>query len=239
MQKSRSSSSAGKRVLVIGATGALGQAVVAAWKAQDARVALADRSSKGLAMFGPESRELLYGAFDLLDVTAVSSFVQRVVGEWGGFDAVCHIAGGFHMGEAVAETSDDTWDAMMAMNARAFMNVARVVVPSMSAAHAGKIVAVGAWGAQRGLANMGAYAASKRALQALVESLSAEQREHGINVNAVLPSIIDTPANRTAMPGADWSKWIAPADLANVILFLCGDGARAIHGASIPVVGLS
>jgi NAD(P)-dependent dehydrogenase (short-subunit alcohol dehydrogenase family) len=229
-----------RRVLITGAAGTLGRAVAKVFAEDGAALALLDRRSELLASaFGAESAKSKHYPCDLLDAQAVAAAVRRAVADLGGLDAVCHIAGGFRMGEAVHDISDETWDVMMNTNARAFLNVARAVIPPMKQAGGGKIVAVGAMGAQRGQANMGAYAASKRALQALVESMSAEQRAHGINVNAVLPSIIDTPANRSDMPKADPAKWVAPGDLANVIAFLCSDAAKAVHGAAIPVQGLS
>jgi NAD(P)-dependent dehydrogenase (short-subunit alcohol dehydrogenase family) len=233
-------SSSGRKVIVIGAAGALGQAVVRAYREEGAVLALIDRSRELLSSaLGAESDVAKHHACDLFDSAAVSGAVQRALAHLGHIDAVCHVAGGFQMGEAVHETTDATWDLMMNTNARAFMNVARAVIPPMVRAGGGKIVAVGALGAKRGQANMGAYAASKRAFEALVESLSAEQRSNGINVNAVLPSIIDTPANRRDMPAADFSKWVAAEDLARVIVFLASDAAKPIHGACLPVQGLS
>jgi NAD(P)-dependent dehydrogenase (short-subunit alcohol dehydrogenase family) len=127
----------------------------------------------------------------------------------------------------------------MDLNARSILHTARAVVPHMLAAGQGCIVNVGAAGAARGGAAMGAYAASKSAVARLTESMSAELRERGVRVNCVLPTIIDTPENRAAMPKANPALWVAPADLANVIAFLASDAARAVHGASIPVAGLS
>jgi len=228
-----------QRVMVVGAAGALGRAVVQAFREQGATLALLDRHEDALThALGPAPPGELYLACDILRSEELIKVAGNAVAAIGGLDAVCHVAGGFEMGPEVHTTTDELWDRMMNLNARAFLNVARAVVPHMQA-RGGSIVAVGAWGAQRGSAAMGAYAASKRAMQALVESLSAEQRERGIRVNAVLPSIIDTPANRSAMPQADPSRWVSPRDLANVITFLSSDASRAIHGASIPVQGLS
>jgi NAD(P)-dependent dehydrogenase (short-subunit alcohol dehydrogenase family) len=154
-------------------------------------------------------------------------------------DILCNIAGGFRMGQPIHETSDDTWDLMLGLNARSVLNCARAVVPGMLAAGGGKIVNVGAIAALSGKANMGAYIASKSAVIRLTESMAAELREEGINVNCVLPSTIDTPQNRKDMPKADPKRWVAPEALADVVLFLASDAARAIHGASIPVAGLS
>jgi NAD(P)-dependent dehydrogenase (short-subunit alcohol dehydrogenase family) len=152
---------------------------------------------------------------------------------------LCNLAGGFRMGEAVHETSARTWDVLMDLNARTVLHMAHAVVPGMLAAGGGRIVNVGAFAAREGAARMGAYVASKAAVIRLTESMAAELREHGVNVNCVLPTIIDTPDNRAAMPGADPARWVAPTDLAAVIVFLASDAARAIHGAAVPVTGLS
>lgn len=143
------------------------------------------------------------------------------------------------MGEPVHEASDSDWDFLFDINVRTLRNIARAVVPQMLSQGRGRIVTVGAAAAQRGMAQMGAYTASKSAAIRLTEAMSAELREKNINVNCVLPTIIDTPENRAAMPDADPARWVAPAALADVIAFLCSDAARAVHGAALPVPGLS
>jgi NAD(P)-dependent dehydrogenase (short-subunit alcohol dehydrogenase family) len=152
---------------------------------------------------------------------------------------LCDIAGGFRMGSPVHATSDSDWNFMLDVNARTLLNAARAVVPRMLASGGGKIINVGAFTAQKGAANMGAYIAAKSAVIRLTESMAAELREKNINVNCVLPTIIDTPENRAAMPKADPQKWVAPEDLASVIVFLASPAAKAVHGAAIPVTGLS
>jgi NAD(P)-dependent dehydrogenase (short-subunit alcohol dehydrogenase family) len=139
----------------------------------------------------------------------------------------------------VHETSDKDWNFLLDLNARTVLHTARAVVPHMIAAGGGKIVNVGAYAAQKGAAQMGAYIASKSAVIRLTETMAAELRDKNINVNCVLPTIIDTPENRAAMPKADPRRWVAPEDLASVIVFLASDAARAIHGAALPVTGLS
>jgi NAD(P)-dependent dehydrogenase (short-subunit alcohol dehydrogenase family) len=139
----------------------------------------------------------------------------------------------------VHETTDEFWDQLMDLNAGSVLNVAREVVPEMLAVGSGKIVNVAAMNGTLGKGNMSAYSASKSVVIRLTESMAAELRDKSINVNCVLPSIIDTLPNRNDMPGSDFSKWVSPAALADVIVFLTSDKARAIHGASIPVVGLS
>ncbi len=143
------------------------------------------------------------------------------------------------MGEAVHETSDATWNFLHDINVRTLLHAVRAVVPRMLMARGGKIVNVGASAAQKGLAQMGAYTAAKSAVVRLTEAMSAELRERGINVNCVLPTVIDTPDNRAEMPGADASQWVRPQDLASVVTFLASDAARAVHGAALPVCGLS
>ena len=165
--------------------------------------------------------------------------VQAAVAKFGSIQVLCNIAGGFRMGEAVHETSDANWDFLFDINARTLLHAARAVVPQMLKQKGGKIINVGAFGAQRGGAQMGAYAASKASVMRLTESMAAELREKNINVNAVLPTIIDTPQNRNDMPDADPAKWVAPEALADVVMFLASDAARAVHGALVPVTGLS
>ena len=143
------------------------------------------------------------------------------------------------MGASVHETADKDWDFMFNVNARTVLNMSRAVVPVMLKGGGGKIVNIGAFAAQKGAAQMGAYIASKSAVIRLTETMAAELREQNINVNCVLPTIIDTPENRAAMPKADAKRWVAPQDLAQVIVFLASDAARAIHGAALPVTGLS
>jgi NAD(P)-dependent dehydrogenase (short-subunit alcohol dehydrogenase family) len=176
---------------------------------------------------------------NLLDQAQVDAVVKKTIGDHKRIDVLCNIAGGFRMGSPVHETSDKDWNFLLDLNARTVLHTARAVVPHMLAAGGGKIVNIGAYGAQKGAAQMGAYIASKSAVIRLTETMAAELREKNINVNCILPTVIDTPQNRAAMPKADPAKWIAPKDLASVIVFLASDGARAIHGAALPVTGLS
>lgn len=231
---------AGQVVMITGAAGTLGKAVAAAFAAAGARLVLVDIAAKGLeAAYGAESDSKLPLVVDLSDRAAIDGALAAAKTKFGPLQVVCNIAGGFNMGPAVHETTDEFWNHLMDLNAGSVLNVARAIVPGMLAEGYGKIVNIGAMGGVTGKGNMGAYSASKSVVIRLTESLSAELREHGINVNCVLPSIIDSPANRADMPDADPGRWVAPADLAEVILFLASDKARAIHGASVPVVGLS
>lgn len=231
-------STPGTQVVVItGATGQLGKAVVAWFQARGARLVLLGRSAETLSQrFAAGSSVTLVEA-DLLDRDQVAGNLGTALDRLGRVDVLCHLAGGFHMGEPVHETPASAWDLMMDLNARSLVHVASAVVPRMVGQGSGRIVTVGAAGAQKGSAGMGAYAAAKSALMRLSESMSAELRDHGINVNCVLPSTLDTPPNRSAMPDADPSRWVTPEALADVIGFLASDAARAVHGALIPVLG--
>lgn len=227
-------------VLVTGAAGNLGRAVAAAFFERGANLVLLARKREELdTIYGSAGGRRLFVSADLLDTSQVDGAVQTAIERFRRIDVLCNVAGGFRMGMPVHETADAVWQSMLDLNARTVVNMARAVVPLMIAASSGKIVNMAATSALGGKADMGAYCASKSATVRLTESMAAELRDKGINVNCVMPSIIDTPQNRAAMPGADPRRWVAPAALADVIVFLASDAARAIHGAAIPVVGLS
>jgi NAD(P)-dependent dehydrogenase (short-subunit alcohol dehydrogenase family) len=229
-----------RTVLVTGAAGNLGQAVVAAFAGLDANLALLDRDQQSLERtFGAQGDSRLFLPTDLLDQEQVNAAVLTASERFARIDVLCHIAGGFRMGEPVHQTSDENWNFLFDLNARTMLHAVRAVVPRMIAGGGGKIVSVAAFAAQKGVGRMGAYCASKDAVIRLTEAMAAELREKNINVNCVLPTIIDTPANRAAMPDADPARWVAPQDLASAIVFLASDAARAIHGAALPVTGLS
>ena len=229
-----------RTVLVTGASGNLGRAVAAAFTEQGANLALVDRRREKLEQtFGTENERRLFVTADLLDPEQVNAAVASVIARYARIDVLCNIAGGFRMGAPVHETADADWNFLFDVNARTLLHAVRAVVPRMIAAGGGRIVSVAAFAAQKGAAGMGAYVAAKSAVIRLTESMAAELREKNINVNCVLPTIIDTPENRAAMPKADPARWVAPADLAAVVAFLGSDAARAIHGAALPVTGLS
>lgn len=224
-------------VLVTGAAGQLGQAVATHFHQAGARLLLLDRDAQALQrLYGALPGAVLVEA-DLLDRPQLLGRIALACPAPQRIDVLCHLAGGFRMGEAVHMLADGSWDLLMDLNARSLLHVAAAVVPRMLAPGAGRIVTVGAGAAQRGAAHMGGYCASKSALMRLTESMSAELRDQGIQVNCVLPSVIDTPDNRAAMPEADASRWVAPAALAEVIGFLASDAARAVHGVALPVSG--
>jgi NAD(P)-dependent dehydrogenase (short-subunit alcohol dehydrogenase family) len=156
---------------------------------------------------------------------------------FGRIDALLNIAGGFVWEKFADAANAGAWDRMFAINLKTALNASRAALPKLLESGDGRIVNVGAQTAVRASEGMGAYAASKAAVHRLTESLADELKLRGVTVNAVLPSIIDTPANRADMPNADFSRWVSPADLAAVILFLASDEARAVTGALIPVTG--
>jgi NAD(P)-dependent dehydrogenase (short-subunit alcohol dehydrogenase family) len=227
-------------VMVTGAAGNLGRTVADAFYRLGANLVLVDRQRDSLQKaFGDENERRLFAAADLLDAAQVQVVAKMATGRFGRIDVLCNVAGGFRMGSPVHETSDQDWNFLFDLNARSVLHAARAVVPGMLGAGRGKIVNIAANSAQKGVANMGAYCASKDVVIRMTEAMAAELRDQHINVNCILPSIIDTPENRTAMPNADFARWVAPEALADVIVFLASDAARAIHGAALPVVGRS
>ena len=229
-----------RTVIVTGAAGNLGKAVAAAFADQGANLVLVDLKRESLEKaFGSESERRAFAPANLLEMAGATSVAQAALARFGRIDALCNIAGGFRMGEQVHETSDENWNFLFDINSRTVLHMVHAVVPHMLSAGGGKIVNVGAFAAQKGAAGMGAYTASKATVIRMTEAMAAELRDRNINVNCVLPTIIDTPENRAAMPKADPAKWVAAADLANVIVFLASDAARAVHGAAVPVTSLS
>jgi len=229
-----------RTVVITGAAGNLGRAVAEAFLARGANLVLVDLKNEALQrVFGAGDSRRLLAAANLLDQAQLDAMAMQAVERFGRIDVLANLAGGFRMGEPVHATTDTTWKFLLDINAGTLLHAVRAVVPRMLAQGGGRIVNVGAFAAQKGAAQMGAYIAAKSAVIRLTETLAAELRDRKINVNCVLPTIIDTPENRAAMPDADPGRWVAPADLASVIVFLASDDARAIHGAALPVTGLS
>jgi NAD(P)-dependent dehydrogenase (short-subunit alcohol dehydrogenase family) len=183
---------------------------------------------------GPKA--LLLGGIDLSSWDAAQKAMAEVTGRFGRIDALLNIAGGYRW-EMVEDGDIETWDRLYAINVKTAFNASKAALPSLLESGAGRIVNIGANAAIKAPAGMGAYAASKAGVLRLTESLAEELKNKGVTVNAVLPSIIDTPANRADMPHAKFDSWVAPLDLAAVILFLASDQARAVTGALIPVSG--
>ncbi len=218
-------------IAITGGHGVLGRALVEAALADGLRVAVIDHASGQSAPDGV----LELGGVDLTDANAAKTAIDAVVAHFGRLDALLNIAGGF-----VWQTTDDAepaWAKMFALNLTTALNASRAALPHLKASAEGRIVNVGANAALKSAAGMGAYAASKAGVHRLTESLAEELKDTSVTVNAVLPSILDTAQNRKDMPDADPTKWVAPSDLAHVMLFLAAPGSRAITGALIPVTG--
>jgi NAD(P)-dependent dehydrogenase (short-subunit alcohol dehydrogenase family) len=230
-------------VTITGATGNLGHASARAFQAAGAKLVLVHRSADQLQQEFPDLAGLpdyyLANCADLTHPDDVEAAISGAFQHFGRIDVLVNAAGGFRAGTPLHETPLDTWEFMLNLNARSVFITSQIVIPHMLAQGRGKIVNVSARAALRGGANMAAYSVSKSAVVRLTESMAAELREAGINVNCVLPGTIDTPQNRQAMPDADHERWVKPAELSDVILFLASEAARAIHGAAVPVYGRS
>ena len=224
-----------KVILVTGAAGSLGQAVASYFEEHGATVARLDIL---------ETENMKNGfKCDLFDAQSCLDATAQVAQRFGKIDVLANVAGGFAMGTQVHDTSVDTWEFMHKLNAGSVVNMARSVVPVLleqqPSTGNGKIINVAARAGLAGAATMGAYVAAKSAVIRLTETMAEELKERHINVNCVMPSIIDTPPNRTAMPDADFSAWVTPASIAGVIGFLASAAADDLHGAAIPISGLS
>ncbi len=222
----------GKVIVVTGASGALGKVVATVAQARGARVAGIDYAASQIPA---TPNRIEFGGVDLSDSADAKKAIDAAATHFGKLDALINIAGGFAF-EAIAEGDPKTWQRMYALNVLTALNASQSAIPHLAASNAGRIVNIGAMGALQAGAGMGAYAASKAGVHRLTEALAAEWKGR-ITVNAVLPSTIDTPANRASMPKADFKKWVTPEELAEVILFLASDSASAITGALLPVSG--
>jgi len=222
----------GKVIVITGALGALGRVVAETAAARGARVAGIDHAPSQAAA---TAQRIELGGVDLADSAQARKAIDTAAAHFGRLDALVNIAGGFTF-ETVADGDIKSWQLMHALNLLTALNASHAALPHLTASSAGRIVNIGAMGALQAGAGMGPYAASKAGVHRLTEALAAEHKGK-ITVNAVLPSTIDTAANRASMPKADFSKWVTPQELAEVILFLAGDAASAVTGALIPVAG--
>ena len=222
----------GKVIVVTGALGALGQVFVDQALARGARVAAVDHAATKVPA---TAKRLELGGVDLTDAVQAKKAIDAAASHFGRLDALVNIAGGFVF-ETIAEGDPKSWQRMYALNVLTTLNTSQSAIPHLTASGSGRIVNVGAMGALQAGAGMGPYAASKAAVHRLTEALAAELKGK-VTVNAVLPSTIDTPANRASMPKADFAKWVRPQELAEVILFLVSDAASAVTGALLPVNG--
>lgn len=232
---------AGKVILVSGGTGGLGQAVSLAFLEEGAKVVVTYRAAEGFAALqkaaGANSASLNGQQVDVTDEAAVVQLVDRIVAEHGRLDAMVNTIGGYAGGVKLWDLDTKVFDQMLALNLRAGYALSRAAIVPMLKQKAGAIVNVAAKAAFDHAAGASAYAASKTAALAMIDCLAADAKGTGVRVNTILPSIIDTAANRKAMPNADFSIWPKSEDIARVILFLCSDAAKVIHGAAIPVYG--
>jgi NAD(P)-dependent dehydrogenase (short-subunit alcohol dehydrogenase family) len=222
----------GKVIVITGASGALGNVVADTARARGAKVAGIDHAAATSAAT-PDLLQL--GGVDLSDPAQATKAIDAAAAHFGKLDALVNIAGAFSY-EAVADGDPKTWQRLHAINVMTALNASRAAIPHLVDTGAGRIVNIGALGAVQASAGMGPYAASKAGVHRLTEALAAELKGK-VTVNAVLPSTIDTSANRRDMPSADFTSWVRPDELANVILFLASDAASAVTGALLPVRG--
>jgi NAD(P)-dependent dehydrogenase (short-subunit alcohol dehydrogenase family) len=225
----------GKKIAVTGASGALGTAIVKGIRAAGGAVAAIDRHSAAEELRSLPGIELL-GGFDLGKPEDAGNAIREASTRLGALDGLVNVAGTFRW-ETVEAGSADTWDLLYRVNLSTAVNASRAAVPILANSGAGRIVNIGAAGALKASAGMGAYAASKAGVIKLTEALAEETKARNITVNAVLPSIIDTPANRADMPKATFEHWVRTEQIADLVVFLLSDRASAITGAAIPIVG--
>jgi len=241
MQEAMSVRFSGKLVLVAGGTGGLGRAVSLAFLEEGAKVVVTYREQKEFdavkSEAGANGSSIEGHRVDVTDETAVRQLLDRIVAEHGRLDALVNTVGGYAGGVNLWELETKVFDQMLALNLRSGYALSRAAIPAMLKEKHGAIVNVAAKAALDHGAGAAAYAASKAGALALMDSLAAEVKGTGVRVNSILPSIIDTEANRKAMPNADFAKWPKPEEIARVILFLCSDDAKVIHGAALPVYG--
>lgn len=221
-------------VLITGAKGGLGSFVTEAFLSAGDTVIGTSKSIQASDFPNPRFVAI---ASDLTDAVSAGQLVESVIQRFQRIDSLIHVMGGFSGGKPIAETDDATWDRMMNLNFRSAFNIFRAVIPRMRTAGRGRIVAIASRAAAEPAANIAAYGASKAALVSLVRSAALENKDPGITVNAILPGTMNTEANRKADPTADFSRWVPPENVADLVVFLTSDAAAHITGAAIPVYG--
>jgi NAD(P)-dependent dehydrogenase (short-subunit alcohol dehydrogenase family) len=221
-----------KVVLITGASGGLGSSVTAAFQNSGALVAAVDRAGGA----GGTDRLAIIAA-DLSTLEGTRGAVETAIKRWGSVDVLVHLVGAFAGGQAIADAEDAVFDRMINVNLRTALHMFRATVPHMRAEGSGRILAIGSKAAVEPSPSAGMYAASKAALVSLVRTLAAENADRGITANVVLPSTIDTPANRAAMPSANFSQWVSPQQVASLLVYLASEDAAAVNGAVIPIYG--
>jgi NAD(P)-dependent dehydrogenase (short-subunit alcohol dehydrogenase family) len=231
----------GKVVIVTGSVGNLGMATALTLQQVGAKTILVDRSNERLresyVNLANSPDHLLAGGVDLANPDSLGQVVKTALGRFGSIDALVNTVGGWRGGKPAHETDLADWDFLFGINLRTTLLCCRAVIPQMLRQGHGRIVNVSSRDALAGTAGYSAYSASKSAVLRLTESMAAELKNSNINVNCIMPGTIDTPQNRKAIPNGDFSKWVAPEAIADVILFLISDAARAINGAALPVFG--
>ena len=232
---------AGKVVIVTGSVGNLGSATARALREAGAKTVLLDRSDERLRENYPDlidsPEHFLVGGVDLTNPDSLERMAQSARERFGRIDALVNTVGGYRGGKPVHEMDLADWDFLLGVNLRTTLQCCRAVIPQMLRQGYGKIVNVASRDGLMGSAGYSAYSASKSAVLRLTESLAAELKNSNINVNCIMPGTIDTPQNRKAIPNGDFTKWVAPEAIGDVILFLISDAARAINGAAVPVYG--
>lgn len=230
----------GRVVLINGATGGLGPAVVKVFADEGAQLILSSRKQEELDELAQEcglvSNQALLLPVNALNAEEVDQGIKQAEERFGRLDVVVQVTGAFKM-MPVTEMDAKTWNLLVGLNLNAAFFVAHAVLPGMLARRSGKLIFVSSRGASQAAANLAGYGASKGGLEMLVRDLAEETRQHNVNINAVSPSVIDTPANRAAMPDADYSAWVTPESIAGVIHFLTSETAQDIHGAIVPIYG--
>jgi NAD(P)-dependent dehydrogenase (short-subunit alcohol dehydrogenase family) len=221
-------------VVITGAKGGLGTYVTKAFLAQGARVIGVSRSVKD-ADFPHDNFAAM--TTELSSSAGAAELTTAVVMKFGRIDALIHLVGGFAGGHIVPETDDATLERMLDLNFRSAFYLARAVLPVMRTQHAGRFLAVGSRAAVQPSATLSAYSASKAALVSLIRTIALENKDSGVSANVILPGTMDTPVNRTAMPGADFTTWVDPEQVAQLLVYLASPVASQINGAAIPVYG--
>jgi NAD(P)-dependent dehydrogenase (short-subunit alcohol dehydrogenase family) len=230
-----------KVAIITGAVGNLGAATARLFQTRGATTVLVDRSqdrvTEAFKSLADSPDHFMAGGVDLADPASLSKLMEQTVSRFGRVDILVNTVGGYRGGKPVHETDLGDWNFLFGINLRTIILCCRTVIPQMLKQSSGKIINVASRDALAGSAGYAAYSASKSAVLRLTESLAAELKASDINVNAIMPGTIDTPQNRAAVPNGDYSKWVGPEAIADVIAFLASDASRAIHGAALPVYG--
>ena len=230
-----------KITVITGAVGNLGAATARRFQQAGAKTVLVDRSPdrvrEAFKDIAGSTNHLLVGGIDLSDPASLGKLIEQTLSRFGRVDVLVNTVGAFRGGKPAHEADPADWDFLFNANVRTTLLCCRAVIPQMLKQKRGKIINVSSREGLEAHAGFAAYSASKSAVLRLTESLAAELKTSDINVNCIMPSIIDTPQNRAAMPNADFSKWVAPEAIADVIAFLASDAARAVNGAALPVYG--